>query len=178
MTTNCMISLRAWYLIAVLPIGALHQGCAERVASETNQGYTDNVGFTLSDLKGKETRLSDFRGKVVLLAFWGACCPKGRESLQVLQNTWDQYRDQGFELISINKDPPDKESTVRQIVHRYRYRFPVLLDRESDVSNRFNPRMVFPFHVLLDRQGRITNVFQGYRTGDEFQIEEQIKKLL
>lgn len=171
--------LRWLPLIALLFIWALQSGCVmNKAPGLSGQEYDGVARFTLSDLKGQKVSLRDFRGKVVLLAFWGACCQKSRESLQGLQEIWDRYRDRGFELVSINKDPPDKQSEVRQAVRRYRYRFPVLLDQESEVSNRFNPTMAFPFHVLLDRQGRIVRVFEGYRVGDEVFIEEQINKIL
>ena len=171
--------MRPSILIALLSVGALHSGCVmPKTPGLNKQEHVGAVGFALFDIKGKKIRLSDFQGKVVVLAFWGACCQKSSESLQSLQDIWDRYRDQGFELVSINKDPSDRESEVRLAVRHYRYRFPVLLDQESEVSNRFNPAMVFPFHVLLDRQGRICAVHEGYKIGDEILIEERIKELL
>ena len=64
------------------------------------------------------------------------------------------------------------------MVRRYRYRFPVLMDQETEVSNRFNPTMDLPYSVLIDKDGRIAFVHQGYRIGDEEILEKKIEKLL
>jgi hypothetical protein len=64
------------------------------------------------------------------------------------------------------------------MVRRYKYRFPVLMDQETEVSNRFNPTMDLPYSVLVDRRGRIAAVHQGYRIGDEETIESKIKNLI
>ena len=96
----------------------------------------------------------------------------------MLQDIWERYRNKGFELVSVNVDPADTENEVRQMVHRYRYRFPVLLDQETEVSNRFNPTMDLPYSLLIDRKGRISEVHQGYRIGDEVTLEKKIQKLI
>ncbi|HUU01592.1 MAG TPA: TlpA disulfide reductase family protein [Myxococcota bacterium] len=134
--------------------------------------------FALHDLAGNTVRLSDYGDKVVYLSFWASWCEPCRSELPQLQKIWERLRGQGFELLSIVVDPSDLESTVRRQVHRYRYRFPVLLDQDTEVANRFNPTMTLPFGVLLDRRGRIAYTHKGYRIGDEQLVEDKIGKLL
>ena len=87
--------------------------------------------FALRDLAGNTVRLSDYGDKVVYLSFWASWCEPCRSELPQLQKIWERLHGQGFELLSIAVDPSDLENTVRSQVHRYRYRFPVLLDQDT-----------------------------------------------
>jgi peroxiredoxin len=168
-------------LLLVILLGSLilWSGCASTSPSAKPDRDKKVVGdFTLRDLKGQKVSFSSFDDKVVLLSFWATWCVPCHTELPQLQEIWERYRQQGFELVSVNVDPADNESEVRQMVRRYKYSFPVLMDQETEVSNRFNPTMDLPYSVLVDRRGRIASVHQGYRIGDEETIENEIKKLL
>jgi peroxiredoxin len=155
-------------------------GCAGLHENQSNPKFNQRLvgDFSLRDLKGKNVRLKDFHGKVVLLAFWATWCEPCRTELSQLQTIWDRFRDQGMELIAVNVDPADTESSVRQYVRQQRFRFKVLLDQETEVANRFNPTMDLPYSVMIDRTGRIAHVHQGYRIGDENSISLEIEKLV
>lgn len=164
-------------LTAVLQFG----GCAGiQTNSGAGEGHRSQVvgDFSLHDLKGRRVRLSDFSGKAVLLSFWATWCDPCQQELVQMQTLWERYRERGLELLSVNTDPPENESTVRDTVQRYRYRFPVLLDSDSEVVNRFNPKLELPYSVLLDRAGRIAKIHQGYKSGDEVLIDKEIRDLL
>lgn len=155
------------------------QGGGVKDAGEKSGSGKQVIGdFVLRDLKGKRVQFKDFNGKVVLISFWATWCEPCKHELPLLQEMWQRLQDQGFELVSIAVDPPDLESQLRQMVRRYRYKFPVLLDQETEVSNRFNPTMDLPFSILVDRGGRIAAIHQGYKTGDEVTIEKKVNDLL
>jgi peroxiredoxin len=154
-------------------------GCASSQQKVKPESDKQVVGdFTLRDLKGHKVSFRDFGDKVVLLSFWATWCSPCRTELPLLQEIWERHRGNGFELVSICVDPADTENEVRQMVHRYRYRFPVLMDRETEVINRFNPTMDLPYSMLIDQDGRIASVHQGYRIGDEKALEKEIERLL
>jgi thiol-disulfide isomerase/thioredoxin len=134
--------------------------------------------FTLPDLHGDRVRLSDYRGKVVMVSFWATWCEPCQVELTQVQKLWDRYRERGFELVAINVDPPDAQSAVRDMVRRYRYSFPILLDSSSEVVNRFNPKMELPFSILFDARGQVSATHQGFVPGDEAVIEDEIRKLV
>ena len=168
-------------LLLGLLLGSLvfWSGCASTPKGIKSKPDKKIVGdFTLRDLKGHKVSFRDFGDKVVLLSFWATWCVPCQSELPLLQEIWERHRGKGFELVSICVDPADTESEVRQMVHRYRYRFPVLLDQETEVSNRFNPTMDLPYSLLIDREGRIAEVHQGYRIGDEVTLEKKIQKLI
>lgn len=169
--------MTAGCLVCVL----LLAGCPATISPQRRQaaGETKIVGnFVLRDLRGRRVQLRDFDDKVVLLSFWASWCKPCHQELPALQEIWKRHRARGFALVSVAVDPPDTESDVRQMARRYRYEFPVLLDPETDVANRFNPTMDLPYSVLIDREGRIAAVHQGYRIGDELTMEKEIEALL
>jgi len=170
----------ATFLIAVVLFAVLSACPTAQLKPDSRPATTKGVAgdFRLPDLSGKTVRLSDYRNKVVYLSFWASWCEPCRSELPQLQKIWERQHDKGFELVSVAVDPSDLENTVRRQVHRYRYRFPVLLDQDTEVANRFNPTMSLPFGVLFDRRGRIAYTHKGYRIGDEQLIEEKISKLL
>jgi len=175
-----MTALNRLLPLAILPFClSLCSGCASTLMSVKPDRDKKVVGdFTLRDLRGRKVSFRSFDDKVVLLSFWATWCVPCHTELPQLQEIWNRHRERGFELVSVSVDPADNESEVRQMVRRYRYRFPVLMDQETEVSNRFNPTMDLPYSVLVDRRGRIASVHQGYRIGDEEIIENEIKKLL
>ena len=138
-----------------------------------------SIDFALKDLDGNLVRLSDFRGKsVVLLDFWATWCVPCVKELPHFQRFLTQYKDKGLAVLAITVDGPESVAMVRPFVKRYNYNFPVLLDTESRVIALYNPRVVLPYTVLIDRNGNIRNVHQGYSPGDEKIMEEEILKLL
>ncbi|MBN2497972.1 MAG: TlpA family protein disulfide reductase [Deltaproteobacteria bacterium] len=156
-------------------------GCASATGKAGRDHSPHRTGvrdFALRDLRGQTVRLSDHAGKVVLLSFWATWCGPCQTELSQLQTIWKRLRERGFELLTIAIDPADTESEVRRMARRYGYEFPVLLDQETEVANRFNPTMDLPYSVLLDRRGAIAARHQGFKPGDEKIVEEEILRLL
>ena len=175
MTVHNRSLITGFLLISLL----LWSGCASTPKGLKSSQNKKVVGdFSLRDLKGHKVSFRDFGGKVVLLSFWATWCGPCHTEFPLLQEVWERHRSKDFELVSICVDPADTENEVRQMVRRYRYRFPVLMDQETEVANRFNPTMDLPYSVLIDKDGRIVFVHQGYRIGDEEILEMKIEKLL
>jgi len=162
--------------LVLLGLAWLAAGCA---ASGAGQRGELAVGdFCLRELGGERVCLSDHAGKVVLVAFWATWCDPCQIELRQLQAIWQRHRDRGFALLTVSVDTADKHAEVRRLVRRYRYRFPVLLDASSELTDRFHPTMEMPFNMLLDHRGRIIARQQGYRPGDELRIEREIEAAL
>ena len=137
------------------------------------------IDFTLKDLRGKETRLSDFLGeKVVLINFWATWCLPCIKELPHLQKIHESFQDKEFIMFAISVDGPGTLAQVRSFVNRNNYNFPVLLDTESKVVALYNPRVLLPYTILVDKEGQIYHVQQGYSPGDEAALEEKILELL
>lgn len=137
------------------------------------------IDFTLKDLDGNPTRLSDYLGKnVVLIDFWATWCVPCVKELPHFQKFYDKYKEKGLIVFAITVDGPETVAMVRPFMKRYKYNFPVLLDTESKVIALYNPRVILPYTILIDRQGNMKYNHQGYSPGDEEVMEEEIIELL
>ena len=114
--------------------------------------------FALTDLNGKNAKLSDYQGEVVLLNIWATWCPPCRAEMPDLQSFYSAHKDQGFVILAINAG--DAKSDVQSFASSYQLTFPVLLDTQVDVIKRmgiFN----YPTSVLIDRNGIVRNIQVG-----------------
>jgi peroxiredoxin len=153
-------------------------GCAAPQAGAEPSSGTGTSDFTLRDVEGRTVRLSDHRGKVVLLNFWATWCVPCKGELPHLQRIYETHRDAGFVVLGISMDGPESIANVGPEVRRYGLTFPILLDEETRVVGVYNPKRAAPFNVLISREGSIERTREGYSSGDEIAMEEDIKKLL
>ncbi len=143
-------------------------GCAHNVADD----------FSLPDVRGGTRSLGDHRGQVVLVSFFATWCVPCATELEEAERLWRAYRDRGLVVIAVSTDGPSSEGQVPAFVERHGLSFPVLLDRESRVFERHQPKGVMPFWVLFDRQGRKRRAHEGYSPGAEAEIERAVLELL
>lgn len=134
--------------------------------------------FMLRNVDGKPVKLSDYKGKVVLLQFWATWCGPCKVEMEHLQPMYEQLNGQGFEVLSISSDDARTSSQVKPFVKRKKYDFTVLLDRDATVTGTYNPTKTLPYSVLIDRQGQVYKQYSGYNPGDEKTLEKDVKELL
>ncbi len=119
---------------------------------------TPAADFSLTDLNGRVHRLSDYRGKIVLVNFWATWCKPCTTEMPAMQATYDRLRDKGFVVLAVNE--LEDEAKVRDHVRTYGHTFPVLLDRDNRVANQFG---VFglPVSVFIDESGVVQEYIKG-----------------
>jgi peroxiredoxin len=131
--------------------------------------------FTLPTLDGKRARLSDHLGKrVILLDFWHTTCHPCIQELPELRQLYHQYRDRGFIVLGITTDGPETRADVTSVVRDNRLDFPILLDEETAVQDRYNPKGELPFTVLINRSGAIVLKRASYQAGDEKSMKQLV----
>ena len=108
--------------------------------------------FVLKDLKGDPFRLSDQRGKPVLLIFGTTWCPSCREEIPHLKEIYAQYAKKG--LIMVNIDIQESRDKVSRYADKYELPYRVLLDENGDVAKTYGIRGV-PALILLDKERMI-----------------------
>jgi len=135
--------------------------------------------LSLTDLKGEPVELGKMAGdKVIMVSFWATFCKPCKAEMPFLQQLYDEYREQGLEVVSISLDSPDTEALVRPYIERNRYTFAVCIDRQSDATVLLNSKSVLPFLVVFDRKGRMALKKDGFSVGDQGYIESLVKGLL
>ncbi|MEJ7734829.1 MAG: TlpA disulfide reductase family protein, partial [Polyangiaceae bacterium] len=134
--------------------------------------------FTLPALDGKSVRLSEHKGKVVLIDFWSTTCDPCMVEMPHLVELYKKHKDKGFVVLAISLDGPESRAQVSSVVHDKNMVFPVLLDEETTVVGKFNPKKEMPFAVLVDREGSIVHKRGGYTVGDEKKLVEEVERVL
>lgn len=130
--------------------------------------------FSYTDMKGNQHRLSEFRGKWVLLDFWGSWCTPCVEDLPYLQALYSKYREKGFEILGMTKD--DDPEDARQVLEKYGSRWTNA--RPDSVKELIDRRFrvgAFPTMFLLDPDGKFHSQIQF---GDKKRLEEILEKEL
>lgn len=131
--------------------------------------------FTLKSNKGKNIKLSELRGRVVMLNFWASWCGPCRQEMPLLEKLSQRYEPAGFTLLGINVDS-DKAAADR-ILEEIPVSFNVLYDPENTVSETYKVD-VMPSTILVDCDGNLNYLHRGYVPGDEKAYKSRIKKLL
>jgi len=113
-------------------------------------GPAPDFQFTMPD--GRKLFLSDLRGKVVLLNFWGVNCPYCVKEMPYLQKAYDELSSQGLVILGVNTG--DSEKSVRSFVSGKNIGFPVVLDPQVYASTLYDARYL-PTTVIIDKTGNI-----------------------
>lgn len=119
--------------------------------------------FVLDDLSGQQRSLSDFRGKVVFLRFWSLKNPFVETDLQNLQEAHERFAEQDFVVVAVNVE--DKREEVVELAERLQIGFPILLDPDGTIADRYQVTG-FPTGFLLDQSGIVDSSSIGELTAD------------
>ncbi len=131
--------------------------------------------FALHAIAGGNVRLSEHRGDVVVLSFWGSRCTPCRSQLAALNRTLGTYRSAGLQVYGINVD--DDQTRAIAYAHGEAVTFPLLLDPEKSVSRSYKVDNL-PMTLLIDRNGVIRNVYRDYNAKSEESYLQQLRVLL
>ena len=131
--------------------------------------------FTLKANSGKNVRLSDLRGQVVMLNFWASWCGPCRQEMPLLDRMSQKYGRAGFTLLGVNTEGDKRKAD--NLLKEIPVTFPVLYDTKKAVSDMYKVKAM-PTTVLIDCDGNLNYMHKGYVPGDEKIYAKRIKKLL
>ena len=132
--------------------------------------------FAVPDLDGQAVRLSNFRGKVVLLNLWTTWCPPCREEMPSMERLFRQLRDRGFVLLAVSQDEAGR-AAVDPFVRDMGLTFPVLVDPQHQVGDRYQV-WGYPESFIIDREGRVVERVIGPRKWDSPKQVQALETLL
>ncbi len=131
--------------------------------------------FELPALSGGSLRLSELRGRVVLLNFWATWCKPCEDEMPAMERLHRQLQGQGLALLAVSVD--DAPEPVEAFRRRLGLSFPILLDPGQEVSRRFQT-FRFPETLLIDREGSVVDRFVGPKDWDAELYVDRIRRLL
>ncbi len=126
--------------------------------------------FELKSLDGKTVKLSDYRGKKVILNFWATWCPPCKAEMPDIQKYYNEA-DDNVEILAVNIDP---QYDVKKFVRDANVTFPVLLDSKDEVNTLYRI-LTIPTTYFIDGEGIIRSKYLSVMTTDI--IREHIKNM-
>jgi thiol-disulfide isomerase/thioredoxin len=130
---------------------AVNRTAAAQEAPQTMKGKAA-PDIALRDLEGREVRLSDLRGKVVLLDFWATWCGYCRQALPTIELLHRSLESKGLMVFGVDDEAPE---LARAYLKKYGYTMPSLVDAASAAARAFFVNS-YPTTVLIDREGKVT----------------------
>ena len=131
--------------------------------------------FTLKSLSGKNLKLSEMTGNVVLINFWASWCGPCRQEMPLLNDLHNKYEPLGFTVLGVNVE--EQVENARGFLNDFPVDFPVVLDNKNRVSKLYNV-IAMPTTVVVDRDGNMRFLHKGYKPGDEKKYRSMVKKLI
>ncbi|MDE5795548.1 MAG: TlpA family protein disulfide reductase [Muribaculaceae bacterium] len=160
------------YPIASAQLTAVRQAVEKQHRQEAlASGTVDAPAFTLLDTKGQKVSLSDFRGKWVILDFWGSWCVWCVRGFPHLKETYEQLKPE-LEVIGI--DCGDTEEAWKAAVERFELPWVNVYKPETDQLTEQYSVQGFPTKVIINPEGKIVNI----TTGEDPAFYERLHELM
>jgi peroxiredoxin len=159
--------------------GSTADGPATPGAASPSSGGAAAPDFSLKSLDGQTVHLSDYLGKsVVLIDFWSTTCDPCLAEMPHIVELYNANKGKGFVVLAISLDGPESLAQVSSVAHDKGMVFPVLLDQETSVVSRYDPKREMPFSVLIGKNGSIIKKRAGYNPGDEKLLVAEVEQAL
>lgn len=132
-----------------------------------------NLTLTLKDMNDAEYKLSDLKGKVVLVNFWASWCAPCLAEIPEFIKVREEYHDRGFEILGISTD--DTPAQLRDFARKYKTNYP-LVQVTAEVEEAYGPVFGLPTSILVARDGSVCKRHFGPLSKE--QLERELKPLL
>ena len=163
--------------LAIVALGAgLYFGMRDQVPAPELVAAAAINGLALPDADGKERRIDEWRGKVVVINFWATWCAPCREEMPEFMKAQREFGSKGLQFVGIAVDQPDK---AKQYVAEIELNYPTLVGGfgAMELSKTLgNTLMALPFTVVLDRKGAVAHTQLGVLKPDK--LNAIVKQLL
>ncbi len=164
-------SYRAFLVaVAILVVGVSFSGCkgsSSTGSPSTPAALADEPNVTFKDLQGKDVTLASFKGKVVLVNFWGTWCEPCRGEIPILIAMQTKYSPKGFTLLGAATN--DEVKSVDAFIHTTQFNvggqetlmnYPIVMGSD-DISTQFGGLLGMPTSFLITRDGKIAKRYIG-----------------
>ncbi len=145
----------------------------EKPSSSQSAGLAPD--FVLKDIEGKDVRLSNYKGKIVVLEFWATWCPPCKATIPELVALQRKYAEKGLVVLGVSIDEGDNlPSKLSAFSKENKMNYPILIGNE-EISRAYGVISI-PVTVLIGRDNRIISSYKGYVDNLEALISQQIDK--
>lgn len=131
--------------------------------------------FELTNLDGGTVKLSDYRGKKVILNLWATWCPPCQAEMPHMQNFYEKNKDNGIEILAVNLTSMDNgQATIKLFVDDFGLTFPIPLDEDGEIGRQYQA-VTIPTSYMIDTEGVISKKIVGPM--DEAMMENLTKAM-
>jgi cytochrome c biogenesis protein CcmG/thiol:disulfide interchange protein DsbE len=121
--------------------------------------------FTFTSINKNEIKLSNYKGKVIILDFWATWCPPCRAEIPHFIELYNKYKEEGLVVIGMAIDEKYK---VEKFAKDFKINYPVVIGNEK-VANDYGGIFGLPTTFIIDKKGNIVEKFIGYRPKEVFE---------
>jgi thiol-disulfide isomerase/thioredoxin len=125
--------------------------------------------FTLDDLNGKKVSLSDFKGRPLVVNFWGTYCAPCKIEMPWLEEFGKKYAGSGFEVLGVTYDAEVGKDTIEKNVQRLGVTYPILMSDTQVEKTYLSDSEVLPMSFYVDKAGKVVEVTAGLGSKDELE---------
>jgi thiol-disulfide isomerase/thioredoxin len=156
-------------------------GSADQTATEKEAGDSPLKGkaapeFTLEDLAGKKVSLSDFKGRPLVVNFWGTYCAPCKIEMPWLEEFEKKYASDGFEVLGVTYDAEVGKEMITKNVQRLGVTYPILMSDAEVEKTYLSDSEVLPMSFYVDKAGKVVDVTAGLGSKDE--LEGMVKQTI
>ncbi len=134
----------------------------------------DGLEFALKDMDGKTHKLSDYKGKTLIINFWASWCPPCREEMPSMERAWQKIKNNNIVMLAINVG--EDEDTIFTFLGDYPVSFTILMDSTGEVTENW-PIKGLPTTYIVSPEGKLVYRAIGGRQWDNKDILKQIRKI-
>lgn len=117
--------------------------------------------FTVYDADGQTVKLSDYRGKPVVLNFWASWCPPCKSEMPHFNDVYQEYRDDVvFMMVDMVDGQRETQAKGAQYIEEKGFTFPVYFDNDQSAADTYGISSI-PTTIFIDSQGYIVTGYQG-----------------
>jgi cytochrome c biogenesis protein CcmG/thiol:disulfide interchange protein DsbE len=160
-------------LVFILSVLALAATAQSPKTTKSPTGRSLAPDFNLKDASGKDVKLADLKGKVVLVNFWATWCEGCQVEIPWFVEFQKEYASPGLVVVGISMDD-DGWKSVKPWIEEKKVNYPIVIGNEG-LGKRYG-LLGMPLTALVDREGRIADVHQGIV--DKTATEQRIRDLL
>src|SRR5699024_3649009 len=149
-----------------------HDAHSSRLIAATNPAVAKD--FTTKLRNGKEFKLSDYSGEIVILNIWATWCQPCVEEMPDLTEIYQAYKDQGVMILGVSIDEQGR-SVVEPFVEKYNVTYPITID-DGTIIEKYGPTMGIPTTYIIGPKGYLRYFVTGALTKRE--LKPRLEKLL
>jgi peroxiredoxin len=133
-----------------------------------------NLDFTMKDMNGRDVRLADFKGKVILLDFWATWCGPCKYEIPGFVELQEKYGSRGLQVIGVSVD--DTMDKLQPFARRYNINYPILQGLgHDDMQEAYGPIWGIPINFIISRDGKICAKHTGLPPSEGEPIEKAVR---